>query len=351
MARGRVLIFMPGHRRDRLTRVYEPLLLSLTRWLTAQSLPHKFVELAWFKYCGFSAHDVAVFVGVDSFLSEHGRFPFSALRANNATAVIYQTEPIATQRCDTFGWSYLRRALTQAGRYVELWDYSAANLKAVRQAALPLPSSRRKPNATRDILSSRGCGLPATLGERLLGAHRDRIQMRHVPPGFAQGLIVQGVADQHATDGTLAFLGEERYRHPRCWSTLNGTDSWLTRHFVSVHAWSPTELQPALSRYAVWLNLHKQCGRAAHALESFRLSTLLSNGVAVLSERSDDDDERLYAGLVVFCNFTELRECHARLIGSEVNRRNQRARAFAQRLDGVRIFDDAGCEQAFRKAH
>ena len=76
---GRVLIFMPGHRRDPLTRIYEPLLLSLTRWLTLQSLPHKFVEVGWFKHCVFSAHDVAVFVGVDSFLkpprggiSEHG---------------------------------------------------------------------------------------------------------------------------------------------------------------------------------------------------------------------------------------------------------------------------------------
>ena len=100
----------------------------------------------------------------------------------------------------------------------------------------------------------------------------------------------------------------------------------------------------------MWANVHQRCDEPRQPLESFRLAQLLSNGVAVLSERSDADDERRYAGLVEFCNLTALPACHERVLEREVRggvqaRRAARAREFARRFGAAAVFD--GCERAF----
>lgn len=314
----------------------------------------------------FTRGDVALFVGIDTFTGR--RYPFRRLGESGAIgAILYQTEPLASSRCYEFGWEYLRRALSQArGVPLELWDYSMANIKAVRRsAASPSTGPMR-------------C-LPPTLGRRVF-----ELALRHIPPGFTPSLVVgarrthlsssMGDEVKHAQmaaaaialaaegfgagsrarwDNRLAFLGHAQYRRTACWHALNGSDGWLSAHFTTVRAWTPSHLKELLSKHLVWANVHQHCGTASSPLEAFRLASLLSNGVAVLSESSDMDDMRLFDGLVSFCNFSEFRTCHARLVARELATpggvaaaRAARAQLFARRFMPERLCARAGCAES-----
>ena len=352
---GTVRLFLPDE--YFVSRVFQPLSLALCDWLRRRRVAFTFVpprQQARFNLTNLE--DVAFFIGIDTFTGR--QYPFSRL-PRGALVIIYQTEPLAVSRCWEFGWDYLRRAVSQLvrrGTRFEVWDYSAANVKAM----------------------IRGRCMPPTLALRL-----NQSTMRHLPPGYTARLVVGGSAHrQHvgnsggargskggpteddvsyaqtaaastaievgsngvgvhrrSWDGRLAFLGHSQYRHAQCWRLLNGSDGWLQHGFVTVQAWTRPALGSLLRSHLVWANLHQHCGDASSPLEAFRLVSLLSNGAACLSEVSDEDDARLFEGLVTFCNFSEMRTCHVQLraaeqaaVGGVAAARAARARAFARRF-------------------
>ena len=364
-----IRIFLPDTPSGMVSRVFEPLLLHITTWLRRSLTPYSIVPPRQQQNYSFGQDDVALFIGVDTFTGR--RFPFRRLDESRAHgAIIYQTEPLASSRCFEFGWEYLRRALSQL-RVVqlELWDYSAANIKAIRRsAASPRPGPMR-------------C-LPTALGKIVNGS-----AIRHIPPGFSPSLAVGARRVQHLSsaendvrhaqlaasalalavegygsgltsrwDSRLAFLGHAQYRSAECWRALNGSDGWLTTHFTTVRAWTPSDLKALLSKHLVWANIHQHCGRVSSPLEAFRLVSLLSNGAACLSERSDPDDMQLFDGLVTFCNFSALRDCHASLAARELATsggvaaaRAWRANEFARRFTPERLCARAGCTDGVLK--
>lgn len=139
-----------------------------------------------------------------------------------------------------------------------------------------------------------------------------------------------------------------QYRPRSCWASLNGTSGWLA-NVVATTAWEPLALSALLRTHSTFANFHQDCGNPNAPLEAFRLAQLLSNGCAMLSELSDAEDQRLYSGLLTFCNFTQMPACHQALLKAEGRdvwaSRQARAQAFARRFAPEQLFERAGCEQ------
>ena len=378
--RGNEIVGVSG----RVSRVLEPIVLSLADMFQSQHVPFAVVRPQKQRLYNFSGGGVAIFIGIDTFTGR--KYPFGKLQVNKTSAILYQTEPLAVSRCWEMGWEYLRRALSQLSlTSVELWDYSHANLKAIRRSAA---SPRSGPMRC----------LPPKLGRRInQSSGADRVVLRHVPPGFSPALVAAATSRHHGQqdhlshiaptgsgsavggggsdsigsssgstgsssgssssppwDGRLAFLGHSQYRPAKCWTALNGSDGWAATQIVEVRAWTLSALQPLLARHLAWLNMHQHCADSSSPLEAFRLAALLSNGAAVLSELSDADDMRVYDGLVTFCNFTALRSCHASLRSQELTKRRSigmaaayatRSSAFAQRFAMNRLCARARCTE------
>ena len=246
-------------------------------------------------------------MGPDTYTPAHDRYPIARLKANRTKIIVYNTEPLAAQRCKSTAWSFLRRAAAAAQNGLEIWDYSNANLKAFHA------------NASRCIAQF---GYP-----KLANAIVNRsIPLRFVPPGWHSSLSYrpQQRRRHHATHApaadTLFFLGDRRYRSKKCWNVLNRSN-WLSNHFASsAQTWGPAAYRSVFAQYAIFANIHRSCGKSGSPLETFRLSLLLSNGATVLSEYADQDDMKAYDSFVHFCDFASLPSCHAKL-SSQTERR------------------------------
>lgn len=103
-------------------------------------------------------------------------------------------------------------------------------------------------------------------------------------------------------DPTPVFFGAMSLRNQSC-ALLRNRPGWVRERLREVHSvWSAAAMAQQLGRSSVFINLHRACDNGSAALESFRLSQLLSVGALVVSQRSNRLDEREYEGLVTFAN-------------------------------------------------
>ena len=310
---GKAFIFLPGYRHGPLARVYEPIVVCLVEWLQHRGIEHDVIDRAKKqRHADFCSIDVAILVGPDTYSPKHDRYPLARLSANHTNLVVYNTEPLSTQRCTSASWHFLRKASSAARNQLEIWDYSNANLHALRS------------NATR-------CIKKGPLAAPNVDAN---VPLRFVPPGWHRSLgyraRIQGRSGiLPARDTRLFFLGEMRYRSRKCWAVLNRSN-WLSEEFVSSGStWGANAYREVFERHTVFANLHRSCGNPQSPLETFRLSLLLNNGATVLSELSDPDDMVAYRGLVHFCEYASLPRCHAQLRAEGVQPWEQVQRQFA----------------------
>ena len=100
------------------------------------------------------------------------------------------------------------------------------------------------------------------------------------------------------------------------------------------------------AKYDLGLSFHKDCDAARAPrlpVEAFRLATLLSAGVAVVSEASHVLDEAAYAGLVTFRGLEDLEEEVLAALGTSSRARSEQIRsAFRERFDAEAILWRAG---------
>jgi len=118
---------------------------------------------------------------------------------------------------------------------------------------------------------------------------------RYLPPGFVEPLFEEAPADAGPVNA-LVFPHTGQTRNA-CKRPAGGR--WPVRHaFDAGHPddWRKWATRPD----TVFINQHKYCADPRKALEAFRMSTLLSFGALVISDRSDARDEKAYEGMVIF---------------------------------------------------
>ena len=298
--------------------------------------------------------DVFVFIG--EFLPQPA-VPWNELRARGVVRIHYQTEP--RDGCA------LAADHMYARQVDELWDYSWHNLQGCGRRIAWHDKVERRRNA----------GRPAARHNATSVSLR---RWRYVPVGSQQQLLPKWIARarQARSNATgpgsscLFFLGNP-YEHggsrtggrARCFAQLLRALGPALRHTNRV--WSDEWLlERVLTRCPLFLNLHKDCGKAdeagkegrgegrgeGSALE-IRVPKLLDAARLVVSERSHPLDEAEFAGLVRFEDNMSMviqafRE-HTKLISTAEGRRQAERHAnaiavrFQERFAPEAIFERA----------
>ena len=142
----------------------------------------------------------------------------------------------------------------------ELWDYSHSNLEIFAQA------------------------------QQVLCNGIANVTLRYIPPGYVpESWDIP--EPPTSSDGKVGWLG-----NLRCDSMLG---AWMREHWTPTHAWGPENVARELRTHLVWGSMHQNehsCNFSTAALESFRLSQLLSSGRIVVSELSHVEDMAEYEG-------------------------------------------------------
>ena len=174
----------------------------------------------------------------------------SRLVAHGFRCAYYQTEPMT--RAHIFDERI--EHVSGATWLEEIWDYSHANI-AILRAMFPLK------------------------------------RLRFVPPGFVSNYAATGPLTR-TSHPRVVFMGQRRSCEVSQVIVVNdyqtfSDDEW--RRFITA------------SEPSVFLNLHGLCNQNHDApLETFRLSSYLSLGLFVISQRSFWQDEQEYDSLVTF---------------------------------------------------
>ena len=221
----------------------------------------------------------------------------SLLTAHGFRCAYYQTEPLVRAS----NMNALAEHIRGATWLEEIWDYSHANI-------------------------AMGC------------AHFPQKQLRLVPPGFVSDYAATGPLTR-TSHPRVVFMG---YKRSCRMSQANVTyeyhtytdDEW--RRFITAEP-------------SVFLNLHGLCheNQDDAPLETFRLSSYLSLGLFVISQRSFRQDEQEYESLVTFepnifgvwsAATMEAYSWHAQNASMQA----RRMRTFRERFGPVRILQKAG---------
>ena len=242
------------------------------------------------------------------------------MRRRGVRTILYQTEPIGPATRGLV-WSPSFCA-DETSPFVEIWDYSHANIKRYWDHC-PV-------GVTRPIV-------------------------RYVPPGVVPEMTVKraDVIDNCVVNGT-GMLGNmnfpERVQYVRMLKSqaiqsLNASQgAFAVRDGVGYNDYDA--LGRWLRHYCVQLNLHKFAKYPDSAFETFRASTTVSAGSLLVSQQSDVDDQREYAGIVHFAQTPQAHGAEvARLVTlpGEERRALARARAklFDEKFAPERIFANA----------
>ena len=107
-----------------------------------------------------------------------------------------------------------------------------------------------------------------------------------------------------------------------------------------------------IGRVDAFLNLHKKCNAPAQALESFRVSRLLSSSALVVSERACAADEREFEGLADFAAAAHLADVYLGIANKSRAEREaiagERAARFATRFAPEALLRRAGVDALLR---
>merc|ERR1712129_168743 len=173
-----------------------------------------------------------------------------------ATIILYQTEPYPSPVQIAQDAHYFRA--------LETWDYSLANTAC--------------------------CYPPKTL-----------FPHRYVPPGYvkANDFGVDLFSPRRKED-RIGFLGELRFRPEE---VVNGYfDGFGGALHERADIWSVEDLAQYMQEYPVQLNRHKEqnCCPSTNSMESFRMSSILSNKACVISAPSHPLEQENWKGIVHF---------------------------------------------------
>ena len=191
----------------------------------------------------------------------------------------------------------------------EIWDYSRLNLKLIRDGLGP-------------------GGSPV--------GHAKRV--RYVPPGYVSDF---GVTAPLTTTSSprLLFMGKLKWRE-RSVTQMEVVEGYYT--------WTDESWRKLLREEpSVHVNLHKGGAYNDDPLEAFRLSTLLSMGLLVISQDAYFRDMHEYAGLVTFEHNIYGGWSDATLAAyashaQNATRRAQRLEGFQQRFAPLLLLQKAG---------
>ena len=242
------------------------------------------------------------------------------MRRRGVRTILYQTEPIGPATRGLV-WSTSFCA-DETSPFVEIWDYSHANIKRYWDHC-PV-------GVTRPIV-------------------------RYVPPGVVPEMTVKraDVIDNCVVNGT-GMLGNmnfpERVQYVRMLRSQAIQSLNASQGAFAVRDGDGRNDYDALVRwlrqYCVQLNVHRFAKYPNSAFEPFRASTTVSAGSLLVSQQSDVDDQREYAGIVHFADTPQAHGAEvARLVTlpDEERRALARARAklFDEKFAPERIFANA----------
>ena len=271
------------------------------------------------------AGDVFVWVGVNYM---DGLSTISEMQG--VLRVFYNTEPLRvnitsnSSRCPLLEGNGDGKRRKPSLAMDEWWDYSNANIQAVRKA----------------------CSATARLP-----------RFRFVPPG--RGAVAnetQPPPPLPPSVRTMVLLGDIGERNPRraCYANLRRFVPNALRHTYRV--WTSGAWLDMIKGQAIFVNLHKICGDATQPLETVRLAQIISSGRLVISEPSNAEDESAYASIpsfIVRSNMSEIAEAFRNLTkDSDVRWRGlaESGRAeFRQLFDPSAIFQRAGVHELLRR--
>ena len=277
-----------------------------------------FVWIGRHQLHAFARKDARPELPADSKLITH------RMRRRGVRTILYQTEPIgpATPK-DVMAWSP-SFCSDETSPFVEIWDYSHANIKRYWKYC---PVS-----VTRPIV-------------------------RYVPPGNVHEVAVQraDVIDNCVVNGTgmvgqMNRLTPDRVQYVRMLESQAIQSLNASQGAFAVTATNGRNDYDALGRwlrqYCVQLNVHRFAKYPNSAFEPFRASTTVSAGSLLVSQQSDVDDQREYAGIVHFADTPQAHGAEvARLVTlpDEERRALARARAklFDEKFAPERIFANA----------
>ena len=261
---------------------------------------------------------VFIWVGIEDEAQFFANGP--ALADHGYTCVYYQTEPIGhgTTR-DGYGSTWVQpgfnlettwiQVVRDASWLHEIWDYSRVNVKLIREGLSSIPGT-------------------AALDKRV----------RYVPPGYVSDFNVTAPLTTTSSP-RLLFMGKLRWRD----RTITQVDVVGRYHTWTDEAWR------ALLREepSVHVNLHKGGAYNDDPLEAFRMSTLLSMGLLVISQEAYFRDMHEYEGLVTFEHNIYGGWSAATLAAYAAHAQNatlqaQRLRRFQQRFAPLTILQNAG---------
>ena len=247
--------------------------------------------LAW-DWAAPRAGDVVVWLG----FKDVSRVPFACLRARGVYSVYYQTEPL--QRLKE------RRLTLPLGALEadEHWDYSRDNIRA---------AGEHRDKGTQRQQEQRRVFLPilhdpaAESHTIRYNRHRDGCDDTSSDPSSSSSS-----SSSSCPPLQLLFLGNTEKRL-QTWAALtrNATGLWPRHLRAEFGVWNDTAQNNLMTgradgSSAIFLNLHKEGRRS---LEGFRISTLLSHGAIVVSQRCVEADEEGYKGLVDFLKTSDVR--------------------------------------------
>jgi len=245
------------------------------------------------------------------------------IQQRGVRTIYYQSEPFgpAEEEGLMFSPSFCD---FETSPFDEIWDYSHANLKRYWDKC---PAGVTRP------------------------------VVRYVPPGNLNEMALQreDVID-NCVAGSAAFLGgprPERLQYISIfesqakqspWQNLTARDAFAVSMGDGI--WDYDTLDTYLRQSCVQLNIHKYAKLNTEAFEAVRAATLVSAGALLVSQISDLDDQREWAGIV---HFAETPQAHgveaARLtqLPAEERRHHARARAklFDEKFSPKRIFENA----------
>ena len=136
--------------------------------------------------------------------------------------------------------------------------------------------------------------------------------VRHVPAGFLpqeatleemDRIVVEKVKNLDMKELKLVFIGTMTPQRKTCWEHMKVVGVKYFSGFEDVHFFGTLGLvKLGRKRNRVFLNIHNLCNLSSgpDALETVRLSQLLSAGSIVLSEIANPTDVKLYHGIVFF---------------------------------------------------
>ena len=261
---------------------------------------------------------VFIWVGIEDEAQFFANGP--ALADHGYTCVYYQTEPIGhgTTR-DGYGSTWVQpgfnlettwiQVVRDASWLHEIWDYSRVNVKLIREGLSSIPGT-------------------AALDKRV----------RYVPPGYVSDFNVTAPLTTTSSP-RLLFMGKLKWRD-RTITQMDVVEGYYT--------WTDEAWRALLREEpSVHVNLHKGGAYNDDPLEAFRMSTLLSMGLLVISQEAYFRDMHEYEGLVTFEHNIYGGWSAATLAAYAAHAQNatlqaQRLRRFQQRFAPLTILQNAG---------